>query len=243
MATTTIATTNEGLIKYQNDMARRRRIQQQALAILKRAKEADIPQEKMRIPEEKFRSLMDTEYFKLKGMKKSDVDELCYDCFNNPQKMMKVKFILIDGGGSELLESRQTAGFALLFRMIAWDKTGCYMPCVKAVNNLKPFNAIGDITRNEFMDTLKEPDALFLGECSRNLFLKGVMDAATLFDELLGEREMSCKPTIITMTNPIPYKHEESANRTNEISTGQFMQVFTDSDTNIYNNILRIRVK
>lgn len=233
--------TGEPLKEYQNEMAKKRRIQQQAIAILKRAKAANIPQADMRITENQFFSLLDLSYFKMKNILEKDVKALCFDLFNNPKKILKIPFILIDGGD---YYSRRRAGFALLFRMIAWDNSGLHIDCGELTHAVQSVITKGDISRNEFADNIKDYDILFISECIRTLF-RAKWEEGSFFDEILADRETNSKPTIVTMTNNIPFKHVESPDKSSEISTGRFMQMFTDSDSGDrdYKNILRIRIK
>lgn len=236
---------NEELKKYQDEMARKRRIQQQALAILQRAKDANIPPLDMRIKEEEFMSMIDFSYFqgrKTNKLNKEQTTALVSSLFNDPKRTLKIPFIIIDGGD---IYSRKRAGFALLFRMIAWDKgIGMHLSCDKITHMLQTINADDTISRNAYTEQLKEYDILFISECIRTLF-KPNWETGSFFDEFLENREANVKPTIITMVNQIPYGNIESPEKTSEATTGQYLKMFTDSDSGEreYKNILRLRIK
>lgn len=232
---------SEELKAYQNEMAIKLRIRQQAAAILKRAKSADIPELEMRITEPTFRSLIDDRYYtSLKKMDKTAIDKFSKDIYTCPDKILKSPFILIDGGNMYI---RKKAGFALLFRGIAWDKFGMHIGCPKVAHSLHSIKAIGDITRNEYADELKGYDILFLSECSRDLF-KPSFETGSFFDEILENREINGKTTIISFTNRIPEKGMECKERSSDSSSGQYYNMFIEADSDdTYQNMMRIRIK
>ena len=179
--------------KYQLSMAIRSRKIQMALAVLNRAKEADIPEKEMRITEKEFVELLDVPYFSLRNMSKPAVEKMCHEMFTIPEKL-NVPFILIDGGSMYL---RRRAGFALMFRMIAWDKTGKYYNCNNMAHLLQTWDSFQGQSRNDFAEELKNYDVLFIGECSMGLF-KPTLEAGSFLDEIFDARESSGKTTIIS---------------------------------------------
>lgn len=232
---------NEELKKHQEEMAIKLRIRQQAYAFITRAKKADIPESEMRIKEDQLRVLIDDSYFfNTKKMNKDAVDKFIKEIYTVPNKILKSPFILIDGGN---MYTRKRAGFALLFRSIAWDRVGMHVGCPKATHSLHSIKTIGDISRNEYADELKSYDILFLSECSRDLF-KPSFETGSFFDEILENREINGKTTIISFVNRIPAKDMESKERCSDSSAGQYMMMFSESDSDeTYKNIMRIRVK
>lgn len=232
--------TTETLEQYKAEMSRKRRIIQQARAILQRAKDAGIPPNEMKIGEKVFRSLMDQNYFSNKGLNSKMVDKMCHDIFNVPNYLFRRPFILVDGGNMYL---RKRACFALLFRMIAWDRMGMYKSCDNTVHMLQSIKSTGDMSRNEYANELKSFDVLYLSECTSKSF-NPHFESGSFFDEIFEARESNGKPTIVSFVNPIPMKGVESAERNSDTATGQYMMMFSESDSGMdFDNILRIRVK
>ena len=193
--------TTEELEKYRVEMSRKRRIQQQALAILTRAKEAGIPQDMMRIPEKTFFELLDTGYFADNyQMNKKQLEEYCHALFTTPDMLMKKSFILIDGGD---LYSRNKAGFALLFRMIAWDNNAKYYFYAKMAHQLQSWDTGQGISRNSLAEDLKNYDTMFVGEYLPDL-AKASWDTGGFLDEIFAERDAEGLPTILSFINVLP---------------------------------------
>jgi len=235
---------SEELKIYQEEMAKKLRIRQQALAIIKRAKNADIPETEMRIKESEFRGLLDDSYYSssnhLMGkMTKQEIDKFSNNIYTIPETILKTPFILIDGGN---MYTRKRAGFALLFRAIAWDKIGMHIGCPKATHSLHSIKTMGDLSRNEYADELKSYDILFLSECTRELF-KPAFETGSFFDEILENREINGKTTIISWMNKIASQGVDSKERCSDTSAGQYMMMFSEADSSLYKNIMRIRVK
>jgi hypothetical protein len=226
---------------YQEDMAKKRRVQQQAIAILQRAKDAGIPEREMRIPESEFRSLLDMEYYKYRNIDKKIVDAFCHKLFTVPAFLLKKPFVLIDGGN---MYTRKRTAFALLFRMIAWDRIGMHYSCANMAHSLQQFKSNGDMSRNDFAFEIKQQDVVYISECEVGLF-KPIFEAGSFFDEIFSDREAKGKPTILSFVNPIPLKGYESRERLSDSSSGQYMMMFSESDSGDYSNknIMRIRVK
>jgi len=174
------------------ELARQRRARQVALAILNRAKEAGIPDKYIRIKEEEFVGLLSKEFH-------SNPSFFTNMIYHNMEKMLKREFVLIDGGN---FESRQRAGFAVMFRLIAYDKIGIYQNCNSLVHRFQSINGNGEMTRNELVDELKSYDILFIGEVDRSTFVPH-FESASFFDELLSYRIDNSKITIISFTRPM----------------------------------------
>lgn len=227
--------------KYQLSMAIKSRKQQIVRAALNRAKEADIPESEMRITEDEFRNLLDVPYFSTRNIDGKGVNDLCHEMFTVPDKLLNTPFILIDGGN---MYSRRKAGFALLFRMITWDKTGKQYSCGKIVHQLQTWDAFQGLSRNDFATDLKTYDVLFINECSMGLF-KPFLEAGSFMDEILEVREAEKKPTIFSFQQLIPAKGIESEMRASNSAVGQYMAMFSESDDSAKNcqNMLRIRIK
>jgi hypothetical protein len=218
------------LEEYQKEMAINRRIRQQAFAILQRAKTAGIPQSSLRIKEEKFLNMLDLNFFMNriwngKLMNKNTVEEFCHVLFTDPKFLLKIPFILIDGGD---MYSRRDAGYALLFRIIAWDRNGQHYNCANVTHRLQIWDNSGE-SRAVFAESLKSYDSLFMSECANSLF-KAALEAGSFFDEVLETRELANRPTIISFQNALPYKKIESREINSESSIGQYMMMFSEAD-------------
>jgi len=171
-----------------------RRIIAQAYAILQRAKGAGIPEQYLRIDKNSFSSLLSPLHYDAKNKEK-----LCNFVYDNANIFSRVNNILIDGGN---ITSRKMAGFALLFRIMACDKTGLYKECVELQHKFQTIRSTEDISRNDLVDAIKEYDALFLGEFHPSLFTVH-FDSGTFFDELFSYRVDNCKQSIISFQDPI----------------------------------------
>lgn len=224
------------LESYQIEMARRRKVRLQALAILRRAKDAGIPESEMRIDEAKLRPYLSPEFHN--GEK--GINELCNYIFKQADKLFQNKFIVIDGGD---MFSRRKAGFALLFRMIACDYGGKFYSCQDVAHKLQTISSTSEISRNDFADELKSFDVLFLEEFRREL-LKTGFEIQWFLDEILSARDMANKPTIFTFSNPVAGNglSEENA-LTSTAAYGQYMCILSQLDMKPIPQALRIRVK
>jgi len=219
----------ETLIEYQKNMALKRRVQQQAFAIIQRAKNAGMPETEMRIKEKQFFEMLDLEFYKEHGMSKEKVIEMCHELYTIPARLLNVHFAIIDGGDSYL---RKRAGFALLFRGIAWDKVGMHNSFGNASHRLQSIRSLGEgeMTRNEFANDLKEYDILFLSEYNNSLFVKG-FDTGSFADEILEDREINGKITIISFQNALAVKgYENQNNSASDMSKGQYISMFFETD-------------
>lgn len=234
------------LEEYQETMSLKRRVQQQALAILKRAKDAGIPPQDMRIPQDEFEGMLDPSYFSLVEEKltlkdsKEKTSLLCKELFTIPEKILSVPFIIIDGGNPY---ERKRAGFALLFRAIAWDKIGKHQSFVHTVHSLNTWEGSNGQNRTEIVSELKEYDILFISECSVRDF-KPTLEGGSFFDDVLQDREVEGKTTILTFPSITSKGVINSTEDSSDHIAGQYMSMFSQADSEKrYNNMLRIRVK
>ena len=203
-------------------MSKMRRIQIQALAVLRRAKEAGIPEDFLRIKKDAFRSLLDEPYYKAKNQTADKVAHAIYDC---PEKVLTKRFILIDGGDSAGF-GRKKAGFGILFRMIACNKTGKYVQGKTMANILNSGYVSDGLTRSEYVDSLKDVDVLYIGELRpRDFHEKGL--ASTFIDELMEYRHANKLLTVISFSE---YINGVSANLITNSVCGVFINQFLNSD-------------
>ena len=94
---------NDSLKEYQDEMAKKRRINNLILAFIKRGREAGIPNSEIRIGKDEFKSLLDKDYY-------LNTEDFASGIYSNSKTLMSKSFILIDGGD---MYSRRKAGFAL----------------------------------------------------------------------------------------------------------------------------------
>jgi len=215
------------------NIEKQRRIRIQARAILQRAKEAGVPDD-MRIDKNTFRSLLCERFH---GGKKK-CDELSEEIFTKANTLFSHPFIIIDGGN---MNTRRKAGFALLFRMIACDKTGKYEGFREFINTLSTFTKFG-VNRTEYIEMFRNYDTMFLGEFD----FKQNNDQFTnnfggFIDDVFESRHLEHKPTIISWMNPLA---SVSGDKINENTYGQYMSLLSqvDFDNTAMPDVLRIRI-
>jgi len=229
----------ENILKdYQDEMALKRKIRMQALAILKRSRIAGIPDSEMRIDRSQLKTVIDNEYHD--GKKGLEINNLLDKIYNNANSLFDLQFIVIDGGD---MFSRRKAGFALLFRMIACDSNGKFCSCQDVSHKLQTINSIADMNRNEIADELKTHDVLFMEEFRKEQ-LKIGFEVQWFMDEILTDRSLKNKPTIFTFSNPVAGHGLSEENALSSTSTyGQYMCMLSQLDMKPIPNALRIRVK
>lgn len=223
------------LEKMQEDIARKRRIKIQALAIIKRSVEAGIPDD-MRIGKDGFRELLDEKFHN----GKSKTDDLAENIFNKADLLFKHPFIIIDGGNRI---TRTKCGFSLLFRMIACDKSGKYESFSHFTNTLSTFTKFG-VARNEYNENMANYDVLFLSEFERLTQIYN--NVGSYIDETFEKRHYEHKPTIISFVRPLNSREEVSRDGILDDNLyGQYLPLLSkiDMDGTIIDNVLRIRVK
>jgi hypothetical protein len=223
---------------YQNDMAFRRKIRLQALAILRRSKEAGIPDSEMRIGRNQLQPILDANYHD--GKKGLNVNALLDRIYNNANSLFDLNFIVIDGGD---IFTRRKAGFALLFRMIACDSKGKFFTCQDISHKLQTINSTSEYNRNDLSEELKTYDVLFLEEFRKEQ-LKTGFEIQWFMDEILTERSLNKKPTIFTFSNPVAGHGLSEENALSSTAAyGQYMCMLSQLDMKPISKTLRIRVE
>jgi hypothetical protein len=183
---------NKPEIELLENEAKNKRIEALAKIYLKRVKDIGIPERYWRIKQDAFNDILVKEYHK-------DTKQFTDYIYDKIEDICDMPFILIDGGN---IESRQLAGFAMLFRAIVYDHFGTYKTAHELMNKLSSFQPLEDLSRNEFAESLKEQDILFISEFRQNLF-KTRADVGGFLDEILSERANNNRATIISFTNPL----------------------------------------
>ncbi len=178
------------------EIAKIRRARQMALAMIKRGREAGIPDKYSRIGPDIFSEVLAPEFH---GGKVRGISAFSDSIYKDPPFLLKRDFITIDGGD---VHYRNVAGFAILFRIIAYDKRGSYFNCDSLVHKFQTIHATEDMDRNDLAEELKKYDVLMIGECDRARFSPH-FETGSFFDEVLSDRITRGLPTIITFVNPI----------------------------------------
>ena len=178
------------------DIMKLRRARQLAVAILKRSRDAGIPEKYMRLNQQVFASVLDPDFH---GGKVRGINAFATSVYKEPDFLLKRDFIAIDGGN---FESRQVAGFAVLFRLIAYDKIGQCVNCDSLIHKFQTINSTSEITRNDLAEEVKSYDVLFINEFDKLRFSPH-FETGSFFDEVLAERINMERPTIVTFVNPI----------------------------------------
>jgi len=214
-------------------IAQRRRVRQVALAILERAKEANIPDKYSRINKDSFTQLLYPEF--------KNINLVADFVYNTPEKMLKKDFVVIDGGSEE---NRLRVGFAILFKLIISDKNGLYRDCGELWHKFQNINFNEGFNRNEIAEDLKDYDVLFIGEFDRKVF-NPHFESSSFFDEILADRINNSRITIVSLVNPIEdvTKTQEEKAASGELvsSCGKYLtRLSTGKDSE---SIYRIRVK
>jgi len=228
------------LQEYQDKMAFLRKIRLQALAIIRRSRDAGIPESEMRIGKEQLRPYLDPSFHNGDKNNGKEINTLLDLIYNHADDLFNYNFIVIDG---EDLFSRRKAGFALLFRMIACDRNGKFSSCQDVAHKLQTINSTMDVNRNDITDDLKTHDVLFLEEFRKEQ-LKVGFEIQWFMDEILTARTLSNKPTIFTFANPVAGSDYAINNALSDISHyGQYMCMLSQLDTKAIPKALRIRVR
>lgn len=226
------------LQEYQKQMAFRRKIRQQALAIIMRSRDAGIPESETRIGREQLQPYLDTDFHN--GKQGMEINALLDTIYKHANDLFKFDFIVIDGDD---LFSRRKAGFALLFRMIACDYNGKFYSCQDLSHKLQTINSTMGFNRNDITDDLKTHDILFLEEFRKEQ-LKIGFEIQWFMDEILTARSLGGKPTIFTFSNRIASSTLSEENALADIvHYGQYMCMLSQLDTKPVSKTLRIRVK
>lgn len=195
-------------------IAKLRRARQMAAAILIRGREAGIPKQYMRMKQSEFASILDSSFHNgpVKG-----VPAFASDIYSKPDFLLKRNFIVIDGGN---FEARQMAGFAILFRMIAYDKRGLSITSDSLLHKFQSFNATENISRNDLAEEIKSYDLIFINEFDELRF-KPHFEHGSFFDEVLTERINMGRPTIVGFVNPISSEKLTQENKEKKAMEGK----------------------
>jgi len=233
--------TNQSLEEYKKDMLMKRQVRDMALSILQKAKAAGIPEKHMRIPKSEFVKLLSPRFHgkNSDSLFANSSPRFDIDSFDNVDYYISHPFILIDGGNEE---SRKLAGYALMFRLIAFYLTGYCQNCQEMVENLKQaFNEFGGFTnRIDYVAYLKKSESLFISEFKKKLFSPH-FDTGNFFDNIFSSRADQNFPTIISFRNPIASTSD--AREIKEDFCGEYFYRFAESGVKSYQDILRIRLK
>lgn len=193
---------------YLDKMGKATRIQNQALAILRRLENANIPPEGWRIKQDSFRAMLDDAYYKQQGV---DPDVLADYIYNKPQFLFKRKFILIDGGDMAC-KTANKAGFAILFRMISCDSSGLYRQGSDLIHKLNSgWVSEAEGSRIDIAENLKNQEVLFISGLSPKNFKIGekpAYEAGAFFDEIFEHRSNYGMPTILSFNDPIRFQSD-----------------------------------
>lgn len=166
------------------------------LSILNRAREAGIPDKYLRINKNRFRELLCNSF-----ISKGDIEVLSESIYSKSEWLLNIPFIVVDGGISEI---RKQAGFAILFRIIAYEKSGYYTDCNNLMHKLQSINVVEGKSRNDFVEELKGYDALFLSEVPSGPSSSWThFEVPEFFDEILNYRMDYNKITIVSFAEPI----------------------------------------
>jgi hypothetical protein len=244
---------NEEDQKILDQISIRRRAQTMALAYLKRAKDAGIPEKYQRIGPLEFQRVLSEDYHE-------DVGKITNFVYKDVLSLIKTPFILIDGGDNA---SRKKAAFAILFRIITCDKFALYKRCNEIEKNLSTFTSAMDMSRKDWADQYKKYDVLYIDEFKADLF-KTHYDAGDFLDDILEYRSDHSKPTIIAFRRPLSKanvlhetncgdcirrlsqkEYPDSYIKGEETLGSKVQRVFQGEKDkqNPYNGVLRVRVK
>jgi len=162
--------------------------------------------------------------------------------FEDVESLCRRSYILIDGGS---VDERKKVGCAILFRLIACNMTGLYESCADLAHKLQTFKSTENMSRNEFSDSLKRLDSLFISEFRTDYF-KEWAQSGEFLDAVLGYRSDHRMPTIVSFGKALSKANEIHDNVCGEcmnlLVTKEFASA-TDQSANPTEEYLRIRVK
>lgn len=235
---------NDESEKFFEKQAHLSKCRAKALAFLRRAKYAGIPKDMIgpHVSQEEFEKILSPEYHS--HNKKGGIKAFANFIFSSPEEIMSIPFILIDGGDED---ARQKAGYAMLFRMITWDKFGLYINCSEIAHKMHSIMALHGLGRNDVVEELRTYDALFMGECDPTSFRVG-FDAGEFIDDIIRNREEQRKPTILSFSQSLSSSISPENTNKNwgkclaDLSIKEYCNR-KDHTLNPSGNILRIRVK
>ena len=195
-------------------MSQERRKLTLASAFIDRAKDAGIPKQQIGINRDTFKSLLYNGYHGDNGTQK--ISDFIYD---KPQSLMKIPFVLIDGGEINL---RKRAGFAILFRLITLDHFGLYRDCSDLIHKFEVSKFDDVLSRSDLTDELKQYKILFISEVIRSQFNPHFY-GGSYFDDILNHRIDNGKPTIISFTEKLKDNGDKDNIMDSNISCGRFL--------------------
>ena len=240
---------DEKYTKQIEDIAQQRRARIMALAFLKRASKAGIPERYRCINKNTFKNILLEDYH--------PADNIANFVYDNVIELMKTPFILIDGGDTS---SRKMAGFAILFRLITCDMYGLYKRCNELEADLSEFTSFSEVSRKSWASQYQKNDIMYIDDFQTDLF-KPHRSGGNFLDDILEYRSDHLKPTIITFRKPISLANvlyethcgdcirrlsqKEYPDSYIKEGTRNLKRVFESKieKPNPYNGILRIRVK
>lgn len=218
------------------ELSRKRQLFSRARTILQREKEAGIPEKYSRINEQEFKSVLCPDYHA------DNMDKIASLIGENANRLLKIPFILIDGGN---INARKKAGHALLFRLIACNMRGLHRESAGLASKLQLFVSYGDVSRNDYAERLKRIGALFISEFYPIQF-RTASDAGRIYDEILSYRSDNILPTIISFTDAIsaarPITNKECGIHIADFSSREHCKN-SDHSVNPSEEYLRIRVR
>jgi len=220
-----------------------RKARQKALAFLRRGQKANIPKQHLRVNHSQFAELLDLAYIKENKKAYREVFGEDYSAenerefadylYNNPDKLLNLNYIVIDGGNAE---ARRRAGHALLFRMILCDEWGMYRECSELSHHFQSINTDdGDVHRNVLVNQLKKYGVLFVSEFYPKL-MSIHFETGSFFDEFFVARRYSEKVTILSFSVPMT--------PANKLKNTEYGVTYADLSRQMEpsKNILRIKV-
>ena len=197
-----------------------------ARAALRRAADAGIPPAYMRIGQDGFAKLLSKTYY---AKYKTSVESIAARVFDRPESLLKIPFILVDGGTRE---ERKKAGFAILFRLISCDKSGHYTDCTELIHKLQNMDTIHEMTRDERADAIKRQDIVFVGDF-RPSPVRPYSEGCVYLDEILEHRLNYRKPTIISFYAPLSAMKDDCREGVNDSGLyGIYMEQFANEISN-----------
>ena len=224
---------SESLEQYRKDMEYKRRVNSQALAILGRAKSAEIPQKYTRIGPGRFEEILCEKFH-------GDTKKFTEAVYHNANSLFKKQFIVIDGGDKW---ARKEAGCAILFRMIACDKTGKYVDGNRLSSRLESNRFEKGENRNDIVKELQKEEVLFLNEINKKDF-NVHFEAGKYFDQILERRDDYNRPTILTFSSPLESSGGfAEGNAFTDDRCGSYLAFLSHADLKKSTNVFRIRVK
>jgi len=224
---------SEELLKHKEKIARQRRTFALAKAIIRRGRNAGIPEQFIRIKQEEFEQLLCTSYHK-------DTTEFANLVYKSPEVLFQRPYIVIDGGDAY---SRKKAGYAILFRMIACDSHGLSERCGELASKFQSLSFKDEENRNQLVKRIKKEPVLLLHEFRIKSFSLHLTDSGLFFDQLLSFRDDYRKPTIITFATPLSNGVINTESAIKDDRCGAYLAMISHADVKKSDKVFRIRLK